>query len=170
MQFDNIFLIGMMGSGKSTVAKLLANKIGLPFLDIDNELEKIIDMSINEIFYNYGEKRFRLIESTFFKECSKLNNYIYATGGGIILEKNNRFVLKNRGITFFLDCSVETITKRLENNQESNKRPLINNNFINTIENLYKKRYSLYKSSSAYSINTDLLSPEEVVSQIEKNI
>ena len=68
MNNKNIFLIGMMGSGKSTVGPLLSSKIKIPFFDMDNELEKLIDMSINEIFTNYGESRFRLIESTFFNE------------------------------------------------------------------------------------------------------
>ena len=114
MKFDNIFLIGMMGSGKSTVGKLLSQKIGLSLLDIDNELESIMDMSISQIFNDYGEKRFRLIESTFFRECTKLNDYIFATGGGIILDENNQLILKNRGLTFFLDCSTDVIYQRIK--------------------------------------------------------
>ena len=101
MNNKNIFLIGMMGSGKSTVGHLLSSKIKIPFFDMDNELEKIIDMSINEIFANYGEERFRLIESSFFNEITKVNQYVYATGGGIILNKNNQNILKKSGTTFY---------------------------------------------------------------------
>ena len=75
----NIFLIGMMGSGKSTIGKLLSKKLNMSFLDTDREIEKIMGMSINEIFNNYGENRFRLIETAFFNEIVKVNNYVYAT-------------------------------------------------------------------------------------------
>ena len=84
MNDKNIFLIGMMGVGKSTVGELVSSIKSIPFFDMDIELEKLIDMSINNIFKEYGESRFRLIESSFFNEITKVNQYVYATGGGII--------------------------------------------------------------------------------------
>ena len=80
----NIFLIGMMGSGKSTIGNLLSQKLDIPFFDTDIEIEKIMDMSIDKIFNEFGENRFRMIESVFFNECIKADYYVYATGGGIV--------------------------------------------------------------------------------------
>ena len=80
----NIFLIGMMGSGKTTIAKLLSQKLSIDYFDTDEEIEKIMGMTIMQIFDEYGENRFRLIESSFFNEMVNVHTAIYATGGGII--------------------------------------------------------------------------------------
>ena len=98
---DNIYLIGMMGSGKSVVGKKLANQLNMNYVDIDIDLESINDMKILDIFSQSGEKKFREMESAYFIEKSKQTNCMFSTGGGIILDKTNRFVLKNNGVTFF---------------------------------------------------------------------
>lgn len=166
MNNKNIFLIGMMGSGKSTVGHLLSSKIKIPFFDMDNELEKIIDMSINEIFANYGEERFRLIESSFFNEITKVNQYVYATGGGIILNKNNQNILKKSGTTFFLDTSRETLIHRLEN--DTRKRQILQNNIPLNIPKILNKRYNLYSEVAHCIIKTDKLNPVDITNQIIK--
>ena len=97
----NIFLIGMMGSGKSTIGNLLSQKLDMPFFDIDIEIEKIMDMSIDKIFSEFGRNRFRMIESVFFNECIKAGYYVYATGGGIVENPDNHKALKNKGVCFF---------------------------------------------------------------------
>tara|TARA_B100000029_G_scaffold318649_1_gene311164 strand:+ start:51 stop:551 length:501 start_codon:yes stop_codon:yes gene_type:complete len=158
----NIFLIGMMGSGKTTIGKILSKELSMPLLDMDEEIEKILDMKITKFFEEYGENRFRLIESAFFKECAKNNHFIYATGGGIILDSENRNILKNYGQTLFLDCNVETLISRLEDEKEY--RPLLNNDI--DIENIYNNRKQLYLDSSHYVINTTLLSLSESVKKI----
>ena len=94
----NIFLIGMMGSGKSTIGNLLSQKLDIPFFDTDIEIEKIMDMSIDKIFNEFGENRFRMIESVFFNECIKADYYVYATGGGIVEKTDNHKALKNKGL------------------------------------------------------------------------
>ena len=158
----NIFLIGMMGSGKTTIGKILSKELSMPLLDMDEEIEKILDIKITKFFEEYGENRFRLIESAFFKECAKNNHFIYATGGGIILDPENCHILKNCGQTLFLDCSVKTIISRL--NDEKEHRPLLNNDI--DIENIYDNRKQLYLDSSHYVINTTLLSLSESVKKI----
>ena len=85
----NIFLIGMMGSGKSTIGNLLSQKLGMPFFDTDIEIEKIMGMPIDKIFIDFDENRFRMIESVFFNECIKANYNVYATGGGIVENMHN---------------------------------------------------------------------------------
>ena len=164
MNNNNIFLIGMMGTGKSTVGSLLSSKKNIPFFDMDIELEKLIDKPIDEIFEDYGESRFRLIESSFFNEITKANQYIYATGGGIILDKNNQNILKNSGITFFLDSSTDTLINRLKN--DTKKRPLLEESISLNISKIFNDRYDLYKQSAHYIIKTDNLTPEDIVNQI----
>ena len=153
-----------MGSGKSTIGSLLSKKIDIPFLDIDNEIERLIEMSIETIFNEYGENRFRLIESTFFREITKQNKFVYATGGGIILDPKNQLILKNNGLSIFLDCSVNEIIRRIKN--DSKQRPLLNNNFQQTIKKLYKERHNLYKSCAHHIIDVDSLSPQLIINKI----
>ena len=164
----NIFLIGMMGSGKSTIGNLLSQKLDLPFFDTDIEIEKIMEMSIDKIFNDFGENRFRLIESVFFNECIKANYNVYATGGGIVENIDNHKALKNNGISIFLDCSIDVLNKRLKN--EYLERPLIKNNYKNKINDIYNKRYSQYKLCSHINVSVDNCSKEEIVDLIIKKI
>ena len=166
MKQQNVYLIGMMGSGKSTVGKVLAERTKLKFIDVDKEIENVMDMTIAQIFNEYGEKHFRLLETTFFKERIKNNHIIYSTGGGIILDKENQTIFKKSGKTFFLDCSPKTILERLKS--DNNKRPLLNNNSKSTISKLYKDRQSLYKSCSDYIINADKATPNDIATKIEE--
>ena len=160
----NIFLIGMMGSGKSTVGKLLSKKLSFPLIDMDDEIQQLMDMSISEIFDEYGEERFRLIESSFFKECSKNDDFIYSTGGGIVLNSKNQNILQIRGLCFFLDCDTETIIRRLKD--KNKKRPLYQTN--DDIISIYNDRIDLYKKCAHYIIDTSQLDPNTIVHQIEK--
>ena len=167
MEQKNIYLIGMMGSGKSTIAKLLSQKINMDYIDMDNEIEELMDMSIEMIFLNYGEKRFRMIESSFFKEITKVKQIIYATGGGIVLDDSNRKIITKTGISIFLDCSINEIKNRITNSR--NKRPLISND-INDIKDIYENRYSIYKDSSHFTIDTTSLNIEQVLEKTLKCI
>ena len=156
----------MMGSGKSTVGKVLAERTKLKFIDVDNEIENVMDMTINQIFDEYGEKHFRVLETTYFKERIKNNYMIYSTGGGIILDEENQKIFKESGKTFFLDCSLETIFERLQRDKKA--RPLLNNNPKTILSKLYNDRHSLYKTCSDYIINTDNLTPNDIVNKIEE--
>ena len=161
---QNIFLIGMMGSGKSTIGKLLSKKISLPLIDMDDEIQQLMDMSISKIFNEYGKKRFRLIESAFFKECSKNNDFIYSTGGGIILDANNQNILQTRGMSVFLDCTTETIISRLKSKDKN--RPLYKSD--DDIISLHHDRINLYKKCAHYIINTNQFTQDQITLQIEK--
>ena len=163
---DNIYLIGLSGSGKSTIGKILAEKLNFDFIDTDNEIENIMDMTINQIFIEYGEQYFRLLETTFFQERIKNGQVIYSTGGGLILDKKNQNILGENGKTIFLDCMPETIIKRLKNAKTT--RPLLSDNFNSTIQSLYKNRYPIYKSCSNFVINVDNKKPQSIVSIIER--
>ena len=160
----NIFLIGMMGSGKSSIAKIVSNKLDMQLCDTDTEIELLSQMSINEIFNKYGEKRFREMEKRYFVEMAKQNNIIFATGGGIILNQESRSTLLNKGVTFFLDTSIELLLDRIKN--FSNRPLLSNSNKSEFLVKLYSDRVQYYKSSCHYKIKTDLFNQEEISNQI----
>ena len=152
------YLIGMMGSGKSSVGKILANKLQFSIIDIDKEIEKDEKLSIKEIFEKKGENYFREIESKYLLRKKKLT--VVSCGGGIILDKKNREFLKTSGYTIYLKSSIPTLEKRLLN---KNSRPLLNNeNLKETLINLYSKRKKLYISAADITIITDGRSVKEV--------
>ncbi|MDP6570474.1 MAG: shikimate kinase, partial [Candidatus Marinimicrobia bacterium] len=92
---NNLFLIGMMGSWKSTVGKKLAIALNMEFVDTDDVIEEVTEMKVSDIFSEFGEVRFREMELAFFKEKSKQTGHIFSTGGGIVLQTENRNILKN---------------------------------------------------------------------------
>ena len=161
----HIFIIGMMGSGKSTIAPLLSDKLKIPYVDIDQDLMEILSLNIEEIF-NYSEKKFRLLESTYFLEHIKNSPTIYATGGGIVLDKKNRGVLKNIGYTVLLKASVPILNDRV--NTDNIKRPLLKNK--STLEKLWNQRKKYYRDCSDVVIDTDNKSPQIIVNEIIKKM
>ena len=132
----NVVLTGFMGVGKSTIGKLLSEKLGFGFCDTDKEIEKNSNMSISEIFEKYGETKFREIETKVIKEIAKKQNLIIATGGGAILKKENVDALKQNGKLFFLDRDLKKL-------KYTSSRPLSSS--IDALKNLYKIRYPIYK-------------------------
>ena len=160
------YLIGMMGSGKSSVGKLLANKLQFSNIDIDKEIEKDEKLSIKEIFEKKGENYFREIESKYLLRKRKLA--VVSCGGGIILNKKNREFLKTSGYTIYLKSSIPTLEKRLLN---ENGRPLLSNdNLKETLINIYNKRKTLYTSAANTTIITDRRSVKEVCELIIKKL
>ena len=162
----NFYLIGMMGSGKSSVGKLLANKLQFSNIDIDKEIEKDEKLSIKEIFEKKGENYFREIESKYLLRKRKLA--VVSCGGGIILNKKNREFLKTSGYTIYLKSSISTLEKRLLN---ENGRPLLSNdNLKETLIHIYSKRETLYTSAANTTIITDRRSVKEVCELIIKKL
>ena len=160
------YLIGMMGSGKSSVGKLLANKLQFSNIDIDKEIEKDEKLSIKEIFEKKGETYFREIESKYLLRKRKLA--VVSCGGGIILNKKNREFLNTSGYTIYLKSSIPTLEKRLLN---KSSRPLLNNdNLKETLINIYSKRKTLYTSAANTTIITDRRSVKEVCELIIKKL
>ena len=163
---SHIFIIGMMGTGKSIIASLLSKKLNIPFIDTDKDLEDILNLSLEEFFKKFSEKKFRELESTYFVEHVNSSHCIYATGGGIIINKKNRNVLKNYGRTILLNASIETIIKRLEN--DSKKRPLFTNK--NALENIWDERKHYYHQCSDIIIDTDNKEPQTIAKEIIKKL
>jgi len=163
---SHIFIIGMMGSGKSTIAPLLSRKLKIPFTDTDKDLENIFNLDIKKIFDKISEKKFRELESTYFLEHIKKSRMIYATGGGIVMIKKNRHILKSRGNTIYLNASIETLHNRLINDQK--KRPLFANK--NSLETIISERKQYYKDCADIIINIDEKSSKIILNEIVEKL
>jgi len=165
-----IILIGFMGVGKTTIGKIIAKKLKLNFVDMDNYIEKTEGKSISKIFEEYGEQHFRELESESLKDLIKSDNIVISTGGGIVTTKENSDILKKEKIVIFLDANTQTILNNLY--KEIDKRPLLrnSNNVENTISNLLNERYEKYNSICDIKIDINEKNIEEVVSQILVNI
>lgn len=120
-----IFLIGYMGSGKTTLGRNVAKKLGLEFIDLDIFIESRYHSSIREIFEKKGEESFRKIERSILHEISEFQNVIVACGGGTPCHFDNMDFMCNHGLTIYLNTSIETLFKRLSITSAKEKRPLL---------------------------------------------
>ena len=161
---ENIVFLGMMGSGKSSIGLLVAKKLKLNFIDIDNEIEKELGKKITDIFEENGEDFFRKIEEKITLKKLKLNSSVISLGGGAFTNTNIRKeVLKNH-LSFWLNCNDKILLDRIRN---SKKRPLAINLPDNEIVNLIQKRSNIY-AKALFEIKCDNLSKNEVVNKIIK--
>lgn len=162
---SNIILIGFMGSGKSTVADCISDRLNCNSVDTDVMIEESMKITINEIFDRFGEEYFRNLETDVIKDISKnFNNTVISVGGGLPVKEANRTYLKDAGKVVYLKASVDTLVERLAND---NTRPLLRGeNLRLKVENLMKARESIYEEVAEIVINTDDLTVEEVVSEI----
>ena len=119
---QNLFLIGMMGSWKSTIGRKLAKALNLEFIDTDDAIEEVTEMKVADIFREFGEDKFREMETAFFIEKAKQPGQVISTGGGIVLGAETRKVLRENGTTFLLNASPTTLANRIQNTK---KRPLL---------------------------------------------
>ena len=159
----NIFLVGPMGSGKSSLGKKLAKSLDKKFIDTDKEIEKNEKKTINEIFENNGEKYFREKEKEFLVNIPNNLNMIIATGGGIVTDQESREKLKENKV-IFLNASIERQNKRTS---KSDKRPLLKNvNRLKKLRELYDQRLELYREVSNIEINVDKFKSKDILIKI----
>jgi shikimate kinase len=158
-----IYLIGYRGTGKSTVARLLTEKLGWHFLDMDSEIEARNGKSIRQIFADEGEPAFRRIESELLHEVSSLTQHVIATGGGVILDPNNRACLKNSGQVIWLTGKPATLWNRiLEDATSKDRRPDLTVGGLGEIEQLLKVREPLYCECANLEIAVDDRTPDQI--------
>lgn len=155
----NIILIGMPGCGKSTVGEMLAAKMSRPFVDIDWEIEKRIQMSICDFFAKHGEPAFRKIESEVLDEFTRKSNLIIATGGGVIKNPNNLSLLKQNGNIVLLNRPVDQLA--------TDGRPI---SMSCSLEKLAKERLPIYNAWKDYSVDCSSpdTSADKIIAAIKK--
>ena len=161
---ENLVFLGMMGSGKSSIGLLVAKKLKLNFIDIDNEIEKKLGTTISKIFDEKGEDFFRKVEEKLTIKNLKLHSSVISLGGGAFInERIRKEVLKNH-LSFWLNWNINILLGRIKN---SKKRPLAINSSDDQIINLIQKRSNIY-AKALFEIKCDNLTKNEVVNKIIK--
>lgn len=163
----NIFLIGMMGSGKSQTGPVLAKMINYAFVDTDDVIEKASKQSISSIFEKDGEKVFRDVEKKVLKEISQHHSLVIATGGGLVTLPENWGIL-HQGIVIWLDLDLKRSIKRLESDKK--KRPLlIGYDLAENFSQIYESRKPIYLESDL-RIEVEDQSPYEVATMVAEHL
>ena len=160
----NLVFLGMMGSGKSSIGSLIAKKLQLNFIDIDNVIENELGLSIKKIFETKGENYFRKFEEKTTLKKLKSSPTVISLGGGAFSNKEIRKEVIKNHISFWLNWSDDILLNRIKN---SKKRPLAFNSSENEIIDLIKKRSNIY-SKALYKIECDNLTKNEIVKEILK--
>ena len=145
--FEKICMIGMPGSGKSTIGRALSDYLKFDFYDTDELIELESQSKVNEIFNKNGEEYFRKLERSIFKKLILNKKIVVSTGGGIILK--NKDLLKQT-FNIYLKCDLETLIQRTKRNKN---RPLLKNNLEKNIKILFNDRKEIYDASSDFTIN-----------------
>jgi shikimate kinase len=159
-----LILIGMMGSGKSTIGKVLASAIDANFLDMDAMIEDREGTSISKIFEDKGESYFRALEHLMAKELEKKENVVIATGGGVVINESTMEALSANGTVIYLHIPVLDIVKRLEGDTQ---RPLLQNTSLkDKLEQVYSDRKSLYKKYADVILTVQDKSVETIVTDL----
>lgn len=146
---ENIVLIGIMGSGKTEKGKIIAEKLGLDFVDIDEEIIQSQGISINEIFEQKGSDYFRKIESEIIEQYAGKTGYVISTGGGAVLIDKNMEKLKNKGKVFFLNRDINNIVSTID----TKDRPLLKDG-PEILYEIYNQRLPLYRKWCDFEMNT----------------
>lgn len=164
----NIILIGFRGTGKTTIGRILAQRLGKEFVDADAYLEQREGKTIKDIFAEGGEKLFREIETEIIAELCLSDNRVVATGGGAILREENVKTLKKSGIIILLEANTDTIYKRIHRDTTTEQRrpSLTNRNAYEEIEYLLEYRRPLYDKTADFVINTASMSATDVAKKI----
>ena len=161
---DNVFLIGPMGSGKTTIGQRLAGLLGLEFLDCDRELEARTGASVNLIFDVEGEQGFRSRETQMLEELAARDGIVLATGGGVVINAVNREILRRRGLVVYLKTSVEQQLKRLARDRS---RPLLQTpDRRERLQRLAEQRNALYEEIAEIEFPARNKNPDAVARQL----
>lgn len=161
----NIYLIGMMGSGKTSTARELAALLKLPLVDLDADLARKSEHTIAEIFKNSGEEIFRDMEANLLTEQAKRNNCVVATGGGVVLRRQNRELMRATGLVIFLETSLDVLWDRVS---KEKGRPLLED-FDPKLKlmSLLRMRQPFYDDCAEMRVITDGKTAKQVAEEIQ---
>ena len=165
---NRVFLVGLMGAGKTSVGKLLAKNLQKAFVDSDHEVERRTGVSIPVIFEIEGEEGFRRREAAVLHELAALRNVVVATGGGAVLRPENREVLSRNGTVVYLRATVDELWHRTQHDRH---RPLLQTaNPQRKLAELYEERDPLYRSIANMVMDTGSQSLKALVSRLEERL
>ena len=164
----NIFLIGPMGAGKTTIGRQLANRLKLPFIDSDHEIVERAGADIPWIFDVEGEAGFRDRESRIIDELTQKEGVVLATGGGAVLREQNRNCLKKRGLVVYLQTSIDM---QMERTEKDKNRPLLQSaNPRDVLQKLAQQRNTIYEQAAHVTVNTNCNQVKIVVNKIVESL
>lgn len=164
----NIYLIGFMGCGKSSVAEMMELQYGMNRIEMDKIIEAQNQMVISEIFETYGEEYFRNLESMLLEKLQTKENQVVSCGGGVVLRKKNVDMMRQNGIIILLKTSPETILERIK---EDDSRPVLDGKkTLQGITELMETRREKYEMSADMSIHTDGKSIAKICEEIQEKL
>ena len=167
LQGANLYLVGMMGAGKTLVGRLLATQLGYGFVDTDAVIEEVTKQSITQLFAHFGEPAFRQMESQVLAQVCAYTNLAIATGGGIVMRRENWSYL-HHGLVVWLDVPVELLYARLTNDTT---RPLLNDpDPLRKLQTLLEQRQPLYAQADLRITVSDEETPEQIATRVLKKI
>lgn len=161
----NIWLIGMMGSGKTTVGRLLAHKRMMDFHDVDAIITTRAAGSVSELWRRSGEDGFRAIEATVVEELAAGDGAVIASGGGAVMQDGNRQAMRRSGLVIWLQASPDILAARLV---DADDRPLLADGSSGRITELLEKRLGAYQEAAHHAVDTSHLTPGEVVDKVDE--
>ncbi len=165
---ENIFLIGFMGSGKSTVASWLSGKYGMDVTEMDERIVEKEGMSIADIFATYGETYFRDVETQILQEIQGETNKVVSCGGGVVLRESNVAMMKQSGQIVFLTATPATVLERVK---DSNHRPLLQNHKSEeSIQKMMEQRREKYEQAADVIVETDGKTIETICMEILEKV
>lgn len=160
----NIYLIGFMGAGKSTIARALCKEYGLQQMEMDAQIEQEEKMKISEIFEKKGEEYFRFKETALLERCTKMKNLVVSCGGGAAMRECNVKEMKKNGKIVLLSVTPETVYERVKN---SHDRPLLEGNMnVEYIRELLEVRRPKYEKAADIIVKTDGKTAKEIAKEI----
>lgn len=163
LENKTIALVGLMGCGKSTIGKRLARTLELPFIDLDNYIEEVMDMPVSEIFEKHGEAYFRDLELKSIEKILDGRQVILATGGGAFINDSIRKIIKAKAFSVWINADLTTLLERVS---RKNNRPLLENGDKEQIlKDLMEKRYPIYEQADI-TVNTTCGTHEVVLQRI----
>jgi shikimate kinase len=150
----SICLVGMPGSGKTTIGEHLSTLIGIPFIDTDKLIEDHFNLSVYQIFKQKGEDEFRYMESQIFKQVLSIDKTIIATGGGLPAYNDNMDLIKKHSFSVYLKIELHQLLNRLFKSNEYKKRPLLAENEGSLTE---KRLFAMYEKREPYYLKSDIV-------------
>lgn len=145
---QHIFMIGMPGSGKSSLTKKVASRLNLPYLDLDTRIQQIAGCTVSAFFERYGEESFRTAETNLLIHLTRLPPSLVSTGGGTPMREINRLIMRNHGVIMLIDRPLEHILSDIK----LDRRPLLAQKGLGEVERLYYERIGIYRSIADLSL------------------